>query len=65
MLNALIWTGWSQEGLHLENVLRGLCACFRRTAQSAQRKLVGTGCTAQSKAECDPETVVPASRTAR
>src|SRR6185295_4710461 len=47
--DALIWTGWRQEGLHLENVLRKIFGGFRRAAQGAQRELVGPGGAAQPK----------------
>src|SRR5882672_7448159 len=46
-LDALIWTGWSQESLHLENVLREVFGRFRRSAQGAQCKLIGPWCTAK------------------
>src|SRR5207244_3946812 len=47
--DALIWTGWSQEGLHLKHILREVFGGFRRAAQGAQRELVGPGRAAQPK----------------
>jgi hypothetical protein len=35
--DALIWTGWSQEGLHLKNVLREVFGCFRRVRHKTRR----------------------------
>ena len=47
--DALIWPGWSQEGLYLKNVLGEVFGRFRRAAQSAQRELVGPRRAAQPK----------------
>ena len=40
-LDALIGTGWREEGLHFENVLREILGGLGRAAQGAQRQLVG------------------------
>jgi hypothetical protein len=36
--DALIWTGWSQEGLHLKNVLREIWLLQARAAQNASKQ---------------------------